>query len=485
MISPDTKHLLKSMIILWISLLSTISVSALQIDVNTYGFFGSQPYTEVYMRVNGHSVEWKNNQASVEILMYIMDKDAQIVTYDKFELGLTVQDSISDLLQLKRYSLAPGNYTIRIEAKDLNKKPNTLEMEQRLTVIGFQGEMAISDIVPLAIIRPDSALSPLVKNGFYMEPLAYHYADTARSQVNIYVECYLPTKVAQDIYLQCAIIEGDITTSNHTTLLTRFKKLQGLEVEPLVISLPIHVIRSGAYYLQATIVDKQKNILADKESHLVISNPIADIAYLENYNETPENAFVTAIQADDMDYVLKAHIPITDQNQAGTLRALIRSNKIKSQRQFIFQLWKSRSPANPEKAYKMYMEVAAAVDKLFYSNVGYGFQTDRGYIFLKYGKPTHVLTVDAELDAPPYEIWYYNHLPITSQTNVRFLFYNPSLAHNDFHLLHSTCIGERSNSAWEVELYKSVPMERQGNTVDATTVGPNWNRNARKYFNEF
>ena len=131
------------------------------------------------------------------------------------------------------------------------------------------------------------------------------------------------------------------------------------------------------------------------------------------------------------------------------------------------------------------MDVAKAVDKTYYSTVGYGFQTDRGYIFLKYGKPTNVLTVDDELDAPPYEIWFYNNLPVTSQTNVRFLFYNPSLAHNDFQLLHSTCLGEKSNLRWEVELYKSVPKEKEGNSTDATTVGPNWNRNARKYFEEF
>jgi hypothetical protein len=41
------------------------------------------------------------------------------------------------------------------------------------------------------------------------------------------------------------------------------------------------------------------------------------------------------------------------------------------------------------------------------------------------------------------------------------------------------------NPAWETELYKSVPNERLGNTVDAKQVGENWNRNARRYFNEY
>jgi GWxTD domain-containing protein len=476
---------IKSILSLCVALLISIQIYALQIDVRTYQFFGEQPYTELYLRVDGQSVTWKDNQAIVEVLMYISDKDSHIVHYDKFELALTTPDRSRDLLQLKRISLKPGSYTVKIEAKDLFKAANVIEMEQRFHVSEQSAKYEISDIVPIAEIRKDSSTSLLVKNGFYMEPLAYHYVDTSRHQINLYLECYQQSESNQDVYLQYAVIEGDPKSPAHTILLTRVKKLQGAGTEPLVVPVPVQVIRSGQYYLYAAIIDKMKNVLATQTSDIIISNPKADIAYLDNYNETPENAFVTSIKADDIDYVLKAHIPITDQNQMGTLKELIKSNKIRSQRQFIFQLWKSRSPINPEKAFNMYMEVARAVDKMFYSTVGFGFQTDRGYIFLKYGKPTNVLSVDNEMDAPPYEIWYYNNLAQTAQTNVRFLFYNPSLVHNDFHLLHSTCIGERQNTAWEVELYKSVPMEKEGNSTDAKTVGTNWNRNARKYFNEF
>ncbi len=475
----------KSVLNVWIAMLITVQIYALQIDVRTYQFYGSQPYTELFLRVDGQSVTWINNQASVEILIYITDKDAQIVHLDKFELALTEPERSADLLQLKRLPLNKGNYTIKIEAKDLFKTTNTIEMEQRFSVKGQSDQFSISDIVPLAEIRKDSSASPLTKNGFYIEPLAYHYVDTTRSQVNLYLECYHQGALEKDIYLQYAVIDGDPKSPTHTKILTRVKKLQRLEIEPIVVPIPIQTIRSGQYYLYTAIINKTKNVLAEQTSDIIISNPKADIAYLDNYNETPENAFVSNIKPEDFEYILKAHLPITDQNQMNTLKALIKSDKIKSQRQFIFQLWKNRSPINPEKAYNMYMEVASAVDKLFYSNVGYGFQSDRGYIFLKYGKPTNVLTIDNEMDAPPYEIWYYNNIPQTSQTNVRFLFYNPSLAHNDFQLLHSTCIGERQNSAWEVELYKSVPLEREGNSTDAKTVGDNWNRQARKYFNEF
>jgi GWxTD domain-containing protein len=251
------------------------------------------------------------------------------------------------------------------------------------------------------------------------------------------------------------------------------------------LSMPTSSIKSGDYHLLINIVDKQKSVLFSKAINFIKSNPKADIAFLDSYNDKLENSFAQLLKAEDMDFIIKAHFPITDQSQTATLRELLLSNRIKSQRSFIFQFWKVRNPADPEASYKAYMEVAKAVDKKFYTNAGYGFQSDRGHIFLKYGKPTNVVTVETEVDAPPYEIWYYNTMPRTSQTNVRFLFYNKSLAHNDFHLLHSTCLSERSNPAWETVLYGSVPKDRVGNAIDATTVQPSFNRNARRYFNEF
>ena len=92
------------------------------------------------------------------------------------------------------------------------------------------------------------------------------------------------------------------------------------------------------------------------------------------------------------------------------------------QKYFLFKYWKDRYPTQTEAAYQGYMNVVKAVDNQFYSAFGKGHQTDRGYIFLKYGKPNKVMSVDDEANTPPYEIWYYDVMPKTNQTNVRFIF---------------------------------------------------------------
>ena len=131
------------------------------------------------------------------------------------------------------------------------------------------------------------------------------------------------------------------------------------------------------------------------------------------------------------------------------------------------------------------MEVARAVDRKYHSGLGEGFESDRGYTFLKYGRPNDIITVEDEPSAPPYEIWSYNSFPSTGQQNVKFLFYNPSLAIGQFQLLHSTARGEVFNAQWEVELYRDDGNGSiRGTDFDSTTVPENVARRAREYFND-
>lgn len=477
-------------LLLFLLLFGVFKVKAINLDVSSYVFHGTKSYAEVYLRVDAKTVQWsiKNgkNEAAVEFLIYISNDKNDIVGYDKFILNSSNKDSIIDFIDVKRFALLSGEYTLKLEAFDFNNPDDKIELEQKILVSAPNTKVYTSDILLLGNVHQDSSSSSLVRNGLYMEPLPYNYSSGKDDLINFYIEVYSSKQeVPTDYFMQYTIMDGFKTNINSKQLLVKYKKLSDTEVEPLVLSFPTSSIKSGDYHLLINIVDKQKNIIFSKSINFVKSNPEADIAFLDSYNENVENSFAQQIKAEDMDYILKAHFPITDQSQTATLHELLTTNRIKSQRHFVYKFWKSRNPSNPELAYNGYMEVAKAVDKKFYTNVGHGFQSDRGHIFLKYGKPSNVITVETELDAPPYEIWYYNSMPLTRQTNVRFLFFNKSLSHNDFHLLHSTCLSERSNPAWETILYGSVPNDRIGNAIDATKIEDNFNRNARRYFNEF
>jgi len=164
---------------------------------------------------------------------------------------------------------------------------------------------------------------------------------------------------------------------------------------------------------------------------------------------------------------------------------VIQGDDLRIKRYFLYRYWTEQSADNAEDLFNKYNEIAEAVDRTFNSNVGRGFETDRGIIFLRYGRPDDILSVEDEPSAPPYEIWRYNRLLETGQNNVKFLFYNPSLSTNDFILLHSTCRVERQNDRWEIELYRDDPNSNGGGGPDVRTTTDGFNRNARLHFEDF
>ena len=85
-----------------------------------------------------------------------------------------------------------------------------------------------------------------------------------------------------------------------------------------------------------------------------------------------------------------------------------------------------------------------------------GYETDRGFVYLRYGAPTDVITVENETGTLPYEIWQYNTLTETNHKEIAdavFLFYKTNNMTDDFKLLHTNVEGERQNKGWRSYLF--------------------------------
>jgi hypothetical protein len=80
--------------------------------------------------------------------------------------------------------------------------------------------------------------------------------------------------------------------------------------------------------------------------------------------------------------------------------------------------------------------------------------SDRGRVYLQYGKPNAIAESHYEPAAFPYEIWHYYN--INGQRDKRFVFYTQEIATNDFQLLHSDVVGELANYHWQRQLYSRI-----------------------------
>jgi GWxTD domain-containing protein len=125
-------------------------------------------------------------------------------------------------------------------------------------------------------------------------------------------------------------------------------------------------------------------------------------------------------------------------------------------RYFIYNFFTGINPANPGKAWKEYSEKVVEVNKIFKTAGKAGYITERGFYYLKFGKPTDVIQVENENGTLPYEIWQYDVLPQANNrtlNNGLLLFYKPNPAIDDYILLHSNIDGEHQNMNWRSLLY--------------------------------
>lgn len=464
-------------------LVSFSKVFAVEADIIIKPYLSKNtPYIEVYsFIVNGSLAMDSLANREIESLIVISDDDNVIIA-EKYSFLLT-KDNHADIIDLKRFQLKNGNYTVRVEILDLKDKSKLFDYSKNIVIDYKENTFYQTDIF-LAVSAPEGDRS-LVKHNVCLEPVAFGFSKNQKKLV-CYSELYNVTALSEDhLFASINLYEGKIGIGGKL-IKQKYKKIVPEAYVPLILDMEIDDVVSNDYYLTVDIGNKKKEILSSKQVDITISNPYGDFTTVSTYNKDFGNSFVQEKTREELQYMLKAIAPQVRNDRVEILNGVISDEDLNPKKYFLYRYWTEQSSADPEGLCNQYMKVADAVHNTYQSNLrGFGFETDRGRIFLKYGKPDDMVSVEDEPTAPPYEIWIYNFLPATNQTAVKFLFYNPTLSTNDYELLHSTCRGEIFNPAWEVKLYGNDPNGGVGNTIDATTVEDGFNRNARRYFEDF
>ncbi len=444
------------------------------------------PYAELCLRIAGQSVQFEpvagtdRSQASVEVILYFKHQE-QILRYDKFALHSPIVPRPADFVDVKRYTLPPQAQTLTIELRDLRRPdaPATV-LELPIELPAAEGPCVLqSDIQLLAMARPDSSACAFCKNGFFMEPLTQRTYGKHASTLLFYHEVYDTDVWPGDDFLLSYRIELMEASAKPTGLIAH-KRRPPAQVQPFLLQMDISTLPDGEYRLVVEIRNRLQELLSMRSVTFRRENPFLRMNALDLSQVNLDEEFVATLSADELRTSLRALTPKLPGKAQEALNALIKSDSLQAQRRYLFSYWASQHPNAPEMAYRRYMKVVEAVDQAFISGFRRGFETDRGYIYLKYGAPDDVETREQEPSAPPYEIWSYYQFPATSQNNVKFIFYNPSLAPGDYVLLHSEAIGERQNPQWIRELYRHAPAEWDSNPIDGNDILDNFNRNAKR-----
>lgn len=485
-----------SLLLLLLCLLP-IQLVAIDVSVSFARFLSANAaYLELHTHLAGTTVGWEAvagadslQQARVEFTI-VLRQGETVVVGDRFVLKSPAFAEPSDFVDLKRYAVEQGEeYELEIYVSDQLDPENTKEFKTKVKIDNWPNEPAQSDIILLAGVTSSTAEDgAFYRHGLDMEPLPHAFYGKGVNTLAYYNEIYRSDSIAGERLLILTKIEQLVKGGAKPVLAVNKVKQQDALI-PHVQQLDISNLRSGQYLLAVEIRDAQNELICRREMPFYRSNPLVDRQEREELLATVNMAetFLGEMNFDSIHYAVRALVPLLPQSEVASVNDMARKKNEEGLRMYLYAFWTRESPYDPEAGYKDYMAVADFVNKKFYSGFRYGFESDRGYTFIKYGAPSDITRVENDPSAPPYEVWSYNYVDLTKQQNRRFIFYNPSLSAGGFELLHSDVTGERFNPQWEVMLYSDAPYSERPQDMNSgqPRMQDNMGRNARRILSDF
>lgn len=471
---------------------------------NTSSHASYIPEIDIYWQVNPSKLHYATTPQKMivaRIKTDIIISNAQgIFKEDHFILQTPPKATVAELselniLELRRYRLSYGKFKISLSLTDLNDTFNVYSYTDSVSIAPDTTKPFYSSIQLLDTIVSSTATTQFLKNGKQHIPICANFLDNHMRSVFYYTELSNISNIPNDRYpiysrmrISKKLSEGfspeytvtdTILSAADTGLLGKFK---------------IGKLTSGNYYISASLDDKlgyniasqslffqRLNLNPDKEE--VKKVPVKEIfkdSTMENITVLDlEKTFLAKYSLPQIKAMLKMLLPLSDPMQASTINNFLKKPDEMYMRYYIYNYYLALNPKDPAKAWKDYSELIMSVNKKFTESGTAGYETDRGMIYLRYGKPSDIITVSGETGSLPYEIWQYNTLTQFSNKkelpNALFLFYKPAQMMSSYRLLHSTVPGEVVNLSWRMFLYVT--------TNSSTSSGGNSsNSRAEQYF---
>jgi GWxTD domain-containing protein len=419
-----------------------------------------KPYVDVMLEFYAPSLKYTINDkgegsCKIEITQLLKLQDS-IVQFDKFILTNGNQDTsliYDNVIDLRRYSIDNKvEYEIEISILDLNNPNAELQSLIQTVQSNFSNLQAeFSSIQLVESFAPTTTPNLLSKSGNDIIPLVNDYFSPDFNKIAFYYEAYHTIDQFGEggKFILTHYIENT-KTGEVAGNFSKLKRQSADKVIPVLQVFDIASLPTGNYNIVAEIRNKENQVIADQRTPFtrVSISVNTDPTFLRDVNY--KNTFVEFMHADSLDEYIYCLNPIVGQFESNLInkRLPIYSDSLK--RQFIYSFWYNKNNENPEKAWDDYYLEVMITDKLFSTKIKRGYESERGRIYLKYGKPNSVEDRPNEPSSYPYQIWHY--YKIGQWNNKRFIFYQPDLVTNDYELLHSDLTGELQNRRWQSAL---------------------------------
>lgn len=481
---------IRSLLILFLLLVNMAFSYARQMGMEiSYAQFmdeKNQGYMEMYFALAGQSIDYAQIhdnlfQGGARITVAIYKDSTTFVTGDKFRiLSPELKDTINIpnvFINQIRLPLNKGHYTLKLDIRDINDTSEHYHYSQDITMNLGGNKPSTSSLVFLDSYSPAKENSNFSKSGYDLIPFVStgdYYFNQNMKKLSFYIELYnIADSIGKDEpYLVKYYIEN---ADNHQILnnYAGYAKKNAGKVQPLLATFPIEKLRTGNYNLVIKALDKKGKEITSASDFFYRDNPIEpiDIDSLETADLTGTFAFRIGSNIDTMYRYIRYLQPISNDAEKNYQKKLLDDHKLSEMRRYFYAFWVQHSPDDPQGAWEKYYENVKIANRAYGTTLRKGFLTDRGRVFLVYGKPNMVDSRKMEPGAPAYEIWHYGQINspyAMRQTNKIFIFAEFQPSTNDYELFHSTAYGELQSRRWRYDMAQRY-MGAGGNIDDDYT----------------
>jgi len=462
-----------------------------------------RPYLEVSWQVNPRSVHFSkmpDGKISGRIRTDIVVKDDKGIVNEEHFISQTSPRATPEeletltIIDTRRLRIAEGKLRLVFQLTDVNDSSAHFDYTDSFEVVMPPGAPYYSDVQLLDTFFKLDSKTPFERNGRQHIPMCADFLGDNKRNLHYYAELNNLRSVPADLYplvhrVRLAKKKNEAFLADPAVADTLLN-----EHVPLILgTFPVGKLTSGNYYIVLTLEDRTGRVLCAQSRFFQRMNLHPDVS------ETPKKAIkevladtamekITVLDLDktflskynlaQIKAMLKMLLPQSDPMQTSTINNFLKNPDEMYMRYYLHNYFQAINSKDPGKAWKEYSEKVMTVNKKFSAQGTAGYETERGFIYLRYGPPTDIVTVTSETGALPYEIWQYNTLTQFSNkkelANALFLFYKPGQMIGDYRLLHSTVPGEMVNSAWRMYLFATNSA--------STSAGVNMNSRAEQYF---
>jgi len=412
---------------------------------------------EVYYSVNQKSLKYLLNgnmfEAAAKIDISILDINSNKVLISNIYKTPSVTSDTSDeklmqkLVGQLNYLLKDGSYKLKIMGSDFNDSTNQDVYEEEININNYTNKsLRVSDIeLSTRIQKAKDDKSIFYKNTLEVVPNPSNLFGMNLYDLYYYFELYYLSKenISDEFYLSYSIIN-----LNNEKVISFVKKIKRTsESKADFGKIKIDSLKRGSYTFSISLTDSVKNVNITREKKFFIFNNIDNILTTNRQDDFLKSEYATMDEkVMDKEFELSQYI-MSDQDN----KKFDNLKSLDDKRKFMYTFWKTRNanPNSPILDRKIeYFKRVNEANKTYKEAYNEGWKTDRGRIFIIYGKPDDIERFPFEADKKSYEIWKYNS--VEGGGECVFIERQPSTG--VYWLVHSTFRNELKNEQWEIEL---------------------------------